>query len=148
MKLEFVKGFGGSLSPASDLVAEKMLKFKSSDIYEVEIKRPRNSGFHGKVFKFFQFCFEYWCGNKQTEFMDLPAQFDTFRKNLTVLAGYRVETYTIDGSVRVEAESLSFGNMDQAEFEACYSALINAAIRHVFAGTTDEQILNRLQSFF
>ena len=58
-------------------------------------------------------------------------------------------TYAIDGlTFEVEAKSLSFASMDQDEFEACYSALINAAIKHVFQNTRDEQILNRLQGFF
>lgn len=38
--------------------------------------------------------------------------------------------------------------MEQDEFEECYSALINAAIKHVFQNTTDENILNRLMGFF
>ena len=38
--------------------------------------------------------------------------------------------------------------MEQEEFEACYSALINAAIKTVFAGTTDERILSKLMGFF
>lgn len=58
-------------------------------------------------------------------------------------------TYSIDGqSFTVEAKSLSYGNMEQDEFEECYSALINAAIKHVFQNTTDEQIINKLMGFF
>jgi len=149
MKLEFVKQYGGTLCPASDLIAEKMTKFKSGEVYQVEIKRARNPQFHSKVFAFFGFCFEHWCGDHtDIENMDLGAQFDVFRKQLTCMAGYYDTFHKIGGGVRVEAKSLSYGNMEQAEFEECYSALINAAIKHVFKGCNDDQILNRLQGFF
>lgn len=80
--------------------------------------------------------------------MDESTQFDRFRKDLTILAGFYGQTVRLDGSVRTEAKSLSYGNMDDEEFGRCYSALINAAIKHVFAGTKDPDILNQLYAFF
>ena len=150
MTLDMIKGPGGTLSPASDEVADKLKKFQSGEIYPIEIKRARNPQFHGKVFSFFAFCFEHWSADKtQWENMDSADQGTSFRKQLTILAGYSITTYSLDGTgFVIEAKSLRFGNMEQEEFEACYSALINAAIKSVFAGTTDEVILNRLQSFF
>jgi len=150
MKLEFIKQAGGVLVPASDLVSDKLTKFKTGGLYEVEIKRQRNPHFHAKAFSFFKFCFEYWCGNKtHWENLDTKEQFDSFRKDLTIQAGYFNQIYTLDGlGFKLEAKSLSFGNMEQGEFEACYNALINAAIKNVFQNTRDEQILNRLQGFF
>ena len=70
-----------------------------------------------------------------------------FRKNLIVLAGYREEYYRIDGSVRVEARSIAFSNMQQSEFEDCYHALIQAAMTHIFH-SADEKTYNRLIGFF
>ena len=150
MKLEFIKQAGGVLVPASDFVSEKMERFKTGELYEVDIKRTRNPQFHFKVFAFFNFCFEHWSSNKtHWDCMSEPKQFDSFRKELTKLAGFVDQAYSIDGqSFTVEAKSLAFGNMDQAEFEECYNALINAAIVHVFQNTKDENILNRLQGFF
>ena len=149
MKLNFIKDQGGVLIPADDMVLDKMAKFKNGEVYSVDIKRTRNPAFHRKAFAFFGFCFEYWCANQAgLGELDEHKQSEVFRNNLTVFAGYYDEFFAIDGSVRVEAKSLSFGSMEQAEFEACYSALINAAIKHVFQNTRDEQILNRLQGFF
>ena len=82
------------------------------------------------------------------QYFDERKQFDTFRKNLTVLAGFREVSYTIDGRMRVDAQSLSYGNMEQDEFERCYSALINAAMQNIFKGCNDERILDRLYAFF
>lgn len=146
MKLNFTKAPGGILHPSTDMDAERMKRFKTGEIYPVEIKVSRNPDFHRKVFAFFNFCFDYWRSDR--EFMDEAGQFDMFRKNLTVLAGYRREYYKIDGSVRVEAESLSYGNMEQEEFERCYQSLIQAAINTIFQDMDSTQIYNKLAGFF
>lgn len=149
MEVQMVKQPGGVLVPAFDTDVERLEKFKTGEVYPVEVRLARNPAFHGKVFKFFTFCFEHWSADKTYErFKPTAAQFDTFRKHLTVLAGYRDVTYTIDGRMRVEPKSLAFANMEQAEFEECYSALINAAIAHVFGVTTDRKILDKLTGFF
>ena len=149
MEIQMIKQPGGLLLPAFDTEAERLDRFKTGVIYPVEIKQSRNPGFHGKVFSFLQFCFEHWSADKTDDrFKTSAAQFDTFRKNLTVLAGYKDVTFTIDGRLRVDAKSLAFNQMEQDEFEECYSALINAAIAHVFGGTTDRKILDKLTGFF
>lgn len=148
-KYQMIKLSGGILTPATDEMAENLKSLKNNEQYEIEIKRQRNPAFHRKVFAFFGFCYDCWSGaHTEWEFQDPDAQFDTFRKNLTVLAGFRVVTYTLDGRFRVEAESLSYANMEQDRFEKVYKALINAAIKHVFNNTKDENIINRLYEFF
>ncbi|VEH66676.1 putative bacteriophage protein [Rodentibacter pneumotropicus] len=148
-KFQMMKLPGGVFSPANEAAAEALQKFRNGEQYEIEIKQVRNPAFHRKVFAFFNFCFEHWSADKtEWQYFDERKQFDTFRKNLTVLAGYKEVTYTLDGSLRVEAQSLSYGNMEQGEFEQCYSALINAAIKHVFGNTTDENVINQLYAFF
>ena len=149
MEIQMVKQPGGLFVPAFDTDVERVEKFKAGGMYPVEIKQSRNPDFHRKVFQFFQFCFQHWSADKtDSRFKSNAAQFDTFRKNLTVLAGYKEVTFTIDGRARVEPKSLSFGNMEQTEFEECYSALINAAIKHIFGNTKDQNTLNQLQGFF
>lgn len=149
LRIQMIKMADCSLLPLDEREKEALKSLKTGEQYEIEIIRTRNPAFHRKVFAFFNFCFEHWAADKtEWAFFDERKQFDTFRKNLTVLAGYKEVSYTIDGRVRVEAQSLSYGNMDQAEFELCYSALINAALKHIFGNTRDEQIINRLYSFF
>ncbi|WP_312990848.1 DUF1367 family protein [Atlantibacter hermannii] len=149
MQIDLVKHPGGVFSPASDSDLERLKRFKNGETYTAEIKLTRNPSFHRKVFAFFQYCFANWAADRAgLEHMDEHSQFDRFRKDLTILAGFYEQTVRLNGEVRTEAQSLAFSNMDQEQFERCYSALINAAIKHVFAGTTDPAILNRLQSFF
>ena len=149
MQLEMLKMAGGMLAPLDDMQAEALMKFKTGEQYQVEIKQTRNPAFHRKVFAFFKFCFDHWAADKtKWEHFDERKQFDTFRKHLTVLAGFYESTYNIKGDLRIEAQSLSYGNMEQAEFESCYKALINAAIKHIFKNTKDENVINQLYAFF
>ena len=145
VKITMLKFHGGQLSPANEEAATALERFKNSEQYEIEIKLTRNPQFHAKVFKFFQFCFEHWKSDR--EFMNEAGQFDVFRKNLTVLAGYYDTYYTIKGDARIEAKSLAFSSMAQDEFEGCYQALIAAAMRTIFNGCGHD-VENKLIGFF
>ena len=149
MKIQMIKMAGGVMAPASDMDSSKLTRFRTGEQYEIDIKLVRNPQFHRKVFAFLEFCFQHWAADRtDIQFMDEAAQFDTFREHLTVLAGYYEQTWTITGKLRVRAKSLSFGNMPQAEFEQFYNAVIRAALKHIFGGTTDQRIIDKLQSFF
>jgi len=148
VKINMIKQRGGLLAPASDLEEHRMMRFKTGECYPVELKLTRNSAFHGKVFAFFTYCYKYYCGTTRNEHYDESKQFDFFRSELTCLAGYKDVYYRMDGSVRVEAQSISYAKMDQETFEQFYTALINAACKHVFANNIDDQTYNKLLSFF
>lgn len=131
--------------PADDVASEKMTKFKTGEQYQVDIKRTRNPQFHRKMFAFFKFCFDHWAGGH--EFQDETLQREEFRKELTKLAGFYDQVFDLQGNFTIVAKSLSFANMEQEEFEQCYSALIQAAMSNIFR-SSDEQTLNQLMSFF
>ncbi len=150
MKVSFVKMPGGILTPASEIESERLNRFKNGIVYEVEIKggERRNRGFHGKVFAFMNHCFEYWCANNtDVQYQVEAAQFNYFRENLTIKAGYYDVVSDLDGNTTVKARSLSFDSMDQETFEQFYNAIINAALATVFQGA-DSETCNRLYSFF
>jgi len=138
---------GGTFVPANDMEAVNIDKFKTNEIYEAEIKLHRNPQFHSKMFVFFHFCFENWKASSGLEFMDEKGQFEVFRKNLTVLAGYYDQFYNLKGEVRIEAKSLSYSNMKEDEFRQCYIAITNAAMKHIFSDC-NEVTENELLSFF
>jgi len=150
MKIDVIKEPGGVFRVASDFDFDKTASFKTGCVYQMEIKRTRNPAHHKKAMSFLRFCFSHWSANKtHWDHMSEPKQFDSFRKELTKLAGFVDQAYSIDGqSFTVEAKSLSYGNMTQDEFEECYNALVNAAIKHIFNDTQDERIINQLTGFF
>ena len=132
--------------PWDDIAIEEMNKFKTNEVYEVEIKRGRNPSFHGKVFSFLQFVYHHY--QDPNEHLGQAESFNRFRKSLAVLAGYYESFYDYDGSVRLEARSLSYSSMKQSDFEEFYKAAITAAMRHVFNGSEDENLYNQLLSYF
>ena len=142
-----VKTAGGNLWPVDDMDAEKLTKFKTGEAYEIEIKLSRNPAFLRKVMVFFHFCFDHWDGNKVHAFCSESEQFDRFRKDLTILAGFYIQSERLDGSLRTEAESLAFGNMKEERFQECYLALIRAALKYIFHDA-DVNTENQLMDFF
>jgi len=114
-------------------------------VFVAKYTASRNPQFHAKVFVFLKFCFDHWASDRQ--FMDEAGQFDVFRRNLTVLAGFYDSYHTISGEVRIEAKSLSYARMNEEEFKQCYTALINAAVRTIFKGC-GKSIEDKLISFF
>ena len=138
------------LVPASELESERMVRIKTGLIYEIDIKggEKRNRGYHGKVFSFMSFCFQYWCGNKtDVKFQCESAQFDYFRKQLTIQAGYYDYVTDLAGNTTIHARSLSYDSMEQEEFERFGSSIINAAIAIIFQGA-DNETCEKLYSFF
>ena len=156
MKIDFVKTFGGVLTPFSELDSEKMVRFKTGEVYSVDIKTSQNPAFRGKVFTFFDFCFQYWCN--KNEYLTAQANKRFFRQQLVKLAGYYDEYYDLFGEVTLKAKSLSYENMSPEEFEDCYSACIQAAIDTIFKGCDEKEmfyykgkevaVYEKLMSFF
>jgi hypothetical protein len=143
-----LKQAGGVMTPADDETADYLTSIKTDSHLKVKITKVRNYRFHKKVFNFFNFCFAHWNADFHHEFKDERAQFNAFRKQLTILAGYHNEIVNLrTKSVGYEAQSLSYESMDEDTFRQCYTALINAAMKHIFKGS-DNEIYNKLVSFF
>jgi len=127
------------------IVHDKVSAESLPPMFIAKISSARNPQFHKKVFAFFKFCFDHWASDR--ELMNEAGQFDVFRKHLTVLAGYYDSFHGIKGDVRIEAKSLSYASMNPEDFKNCYTALINAAVRHIFVGCGDD-VEQKLMSFF
>ena len=147
MKIQMIKEPGGIFRPVSDMEYEKTTKFKTGELYDVDVKLSRNPAFLRKTMVFFHFCFNHWNGDNVHKFCSETEQFDRFRKDLTILAGFYVQTTRLDGTLRTEAESLAFANMTEERFQECYLALIKAALKHVFHNA-DVNTENQIMSFF
>lgn len=137
---------GGRMVAYDDIAEDELSKCKNHEVYEMELKRVRNPQFHGKVFSFLGFVYHHF--DDPNIHLGKAKSFDLFRKNLTILAGYYDETYSYDGSVKLEAKSLSYGSMSQSDFEEFYTAAISAAMRTVFNGSEDQNLYNQLLSYF
>ena len=150
MKVMFVKNAGGLLSPANEMEAERLKRIPNGSMHEIDIKgsQKRSNSFHGKVFSFMNYCFQYWnAHNTQFQYQCEKAQFDSFRKQLTIQAGYFDWCVDLRGQPVMQARSLSFDSMDQETFEQFNIAIQNAAMATLF-DANDTQAIKKLESFF
>lgn len=110
-------------------------------VFKAVLTKPRNPAFHRKVFALLQVAYEAW-EKPQAEYRGEPVatSFDRFRKDLVILAGHYDIVTNIRGEVRAEAKSLSFGNLDEVEFQQVYSDLINAILKHILTDKTEDEL--------
>lgn len=118
MKLHLTKTQTG-LVPADPETEAEYKKLKLGQIIHGEFKRARNYKFLRKWFALLNVAFDNW---EAPEMVDphtrqhYPARkpeknFERFRKDVTILAGYYHNVVRLDGTVRPTADSVSFGSM-------------------------------------
>ena len=155
MRVEMLKSPSGALIPASDDAGEMLRKIKVGTPVFVEVKRIRNYKFLKKAFALFKLAFEVWEPVTPLEYKGLPVakDFERFRKDMTILAGFYKPVYNVRGELRLEAESLSFSSMDDERFEQVFRAVLTVVWDRVLkaAGYASEdeveRVVNELMRF-
>lgn len=155
MKCVFAKAPGGALMPV-DPAAEKFIaSLKLGVGATVEIKKTRNIRFHRKFFSLLKLAFDVWEPNGEKTWKGIPIRknFEQFREDITILAGYYEAAYRIDGSVRFNAKSISFANCDEHEFDGIYNAVLDVVWDKIlrdahFRSKEDvDDLVNQLMSY-
>jgi len=120
-------------------------KLKPGAAVKGEFKQIRNYQFHKKYFALLTIAFDNWePGEIDSKYGKPEKNFDRFRKDLTILAGFYENTVRLDGSVRIEPMSISFGKMDAETFADLYSKTIDVLIKHVYKQNMDAEELNEI----
>ena len=154
--VQFVKQPGGVFRPANQSDYDSVSRIKNGALVHAEVKQPRNPYFHRKFYAMLNFAFDYWEPEPieyNGELLTPEKNFDRFRKDVTILAGYRVMTVNIKNEARYEAISISFASMDETEFAELYQAVFNVLWRMVLFKTQGmtpeiaENSINQLLSF-
>lgn len=103
---------GKALVPYFTSGHDQSRKLKKGQLYECEIKQPRNYQFHKKFFALLNLAFDN---------QDFTGDFEIFRKAILIEAGYSETLVNKNtGEVHVFAKSLSFGKMSEDEFQKVY----------------------------
>ena len=88
--------------------------------------------------------------NTEYKGVKIEKNLDRFRRDLLIMAGYGYPVVNIKGDVRFEAKSMSFGSMDQEEFETLYNRVIDVILSKVLSNYTRDDIdkqVNRILGF-
>ena len=118
--------------PGDSRTSEYHQKCKMGQECRAKMTNMRNAAFHRKMFALFDVAFDMWNPGEIDSKWGAPEKnFDRFRKDLTILAGYYDVVIRVDGSTRVQAKSISFASMDNDEFEKLYSAVIDVIIKKI-----------------
>jgi hypothetical protein len=156
VEVQLIKMPGGMLRPANQPDSEALKKVAAGRLLNAKIIQPRNPRFHRKFFAMLGFFFELWELPEDLEYNGIKPEknFEQFRNDILVAAGFRELVANIRGEVRYRARSISFGAMDEAEFNEVYKLVFNVCWKYVMensvARMTPEQAentINQMLSF-
>jgi hypothetical protein len=137
MKLFLVKQLNGTFKVAYDSDYEKAKKIKVNELYEVEIRQPRNIKFHNKFFALLELVYQN---------QEAYSNKDDMREDLTIEAGFYREVINLHGQTVKKAKSISFAKMDDFEFSELYSAFVNVVIN--WLKISKEDIAENIEQHF
>ncbi|MDO9530366.1 MAG: DUF1367 family protein [Syntrophales bacterium] len=127
-------------------------KIKSGEVVSSDFKKTRNYQFLKKWFALLNVGFDNWNPGEVNSNYGIPEKnFERFREDVTILAGYFHTVVRLDSSVRIEAKSVAFSNMTEEEFSALYNKTINVLLKRVYNSTLTkeelENIVNQYMAF-
>jgi len=133
------------LIPADDEAVQKYSKIKLGAIVRTETSEMRNAAFFRKWWALVKLTFDIWSDSAPTvehKGVQVLPDFDRFRKDVTILAGFYKPVFNVKGELRLEPESLAWGSMDEERFEKLYSATIDAILQKVLpkAGLSEQEL--------
>lgn len=140
MSLEFIKTERDTLAPGDDSAKKRLARLAAGEIVLVDLRRPRNLAHHRKFMALARFAFGQWNPLEQS-IGGMPARksFDAFRKELVINAGYYEVVLGMDGTPRLEAQSLSFDAMDQETFAEVYESVVAVLTAGILQGMSKEE---------
>lgn len=125
-----------------DQAAELRKLLRYGQPVEIEIRIGDDNQLRRRWFKLLKFAFQYWDPPALSNGIVPRPNFERFRKQITIMAGFYRERYHPDGSVTVEAQSTAVGEMSAEDFAVLYRETNQILIDRVLAakGFTQEQI--------
>lgn len=124
-------------APADDEAQEVAKKHKIGALIRGDLKAMRNGPFFRKWWALVKVGFEYFedaCPEARYDGQAVLANFDRFRKDVTIMAGFCSPVWNIKGEMRLEAESLQWGRMSEERFTQLYDKTIAVLLKMVFNG--------------
>lgn len=126
---------------------KRLMDLEPGEFAVIEFVIPRNAKFHRKFFSMLNFAFDSWEPGRMRKTYkgkEVSKNFERFRKDVLILAGFYDQTFDLKGRMKLEAHSISFSNMDDAEFEEVYSAVASVILEHVLTGYSGREELDRV----
>ncbi len=117
-------------------------KLPSDQLIKMTYSIPRNPKFHAKFMGMINLAFQ-----NQNEKLAQYTDFNKFRKDLIIEAGFYEEHVDFNGQIKREAKSIAFGNMDEDEFSNVFNAVADVICQLVIPGIKRQDIIDNLVGF-
>lgn len=124
----FFRKQGGALVPMSEQARESLSRLPVDRDVVVEVKQPRNIAHHRKFWALAQLVFE-----NQEYFPTVEAVVAALKSatgHCDMIAGK-------DGTMIAVPRSISFGSMDQVEFNRFYDSCVTVVVEKIIPGIQD-----------
>lgn len=134
---------GGVLVPEDEETRGWLESVKLGGVVKAELTRPRNYKFHKKFMALLRVGYEHWEPGEINSRFGVPEKnFKRYMDDVIILAGHYHLSTRLNGDVVVEADSISFGNMNEETFSELYNKVINVLLKHVTKNYTKEDLEN------
>lgn len=144
MKLNLLNTAHG-LVPLYDEDYDEKRKLKVGQVYQADIRMPRNPKFHRLFFALINTGYAYIPGDVQDYYFK---NVEGFRKSVLITAGFTRVFYDIRRQSFIEeAESISFSNMDEARFRDVYERCKDVIFSLISKYVTIEEFERNLSHF-
>jgi hypothetical protein len=117
-------------------------------------KKTNNVAFHRKLFALLNLAFETWEPEGKTyRGNQMQKNFESFRKEIIVLAGFYDAYYSVSGEVRFDPHSLSFKECEDDKRGLVYKAILGVVwdriLRHAnyLSEAEVDRVVNKLLAF-
>lgn len=151
MDLVLAKAANGALVPVDQQSIEAVAKLKLGQGVKVTVTRHNNVAFHRKIFALANLAYEAWEPvNKEHKGVPILKNFDQFREDITILAGFYETRVRLNGEVRFIAKSWSFARMPDEEKDRLYNGIINVVLTNILTNYTRDDldnVVNQVLSF-
>jgi hypothetical protein len=143
MEIVLAKAANGSLVPVDPQGVEAIAKMKLGQGVKVQMTRHNNVKFHRKIFALANLAYEAWTPvAKEHKGVPIEKNFDQFREDITILAGFYETRVRVNGETRYIAKSWSFSSMPDDEKDRLYNSIINVILKHVLTNYTRDDLDN------
>lgn len=138
----YLKAINGHLIADNEESASFLFQMKQGSVLRADVKRPRNYQFMKKYFALLDYAYDSWEPEIPEKYKghDIEKNKEVFRKNIQIMAGYGYPIITVKNEVRYESKSISFGSMQEEEFEKLYSSVINVVLKHILTNYTRDDL--------
>lgn len=141
MEIVLAKAANGCLVPVDQQGIEAIANMKLGQGVKVTMTRHNNVAFHRKLFALANLAYEAWEPvEKEHKGVPIAKNFDQFREDITILAGFYETRVRVNGDIRYIAKSWSFASMSDEEKDRLYNAIINVVLKHVLTNYTRDNL--------